>query len=118
EENKIKIRIEKNVNGKTEVIEKEIDASEMTEAQRDAAIESFQDSLFNADGMKGKKVKIVVEDNQIHRLDSDEGTIILQDDDDFHFDRGEGPRMHVYKKRQKGSDSDWDEFRWEMDRFG
>ncbi len=117
EQDKIKIRVEKSINGKTEIIEKEIDASAMNEAERDAAIESLQDSLFNADGLKGSKIKITINDTHNRRIaeSADPGVII---EDDAEFSIGPEPRIHVLKKRHKGGDNDWDEFRWEMDRFG
>lgn len=119
EQDKIKIRIEKNVNGQVQVIEKEIDATGMTEKEREQAIESMQDSLFNSGEMKGKKVKIVIDDNRIERLgDEEEETVIIDGDEDFEFDEDHGPGYHVYRKKHKGGDNDWDEFRWEMDRFG
>ncbi|MGR3810134.1 T9SS type A sorting domain-containing protein [Jiulongibacter sp. NS-SX5] len=120
-EDKIKIRVEKNINGNVEVIEKEIDATGMSEAQREAIMESLQDSLVG--DMKGKKkVKIMIDDERrIDRLEDFDEEIEMEFDNEFNeafeWHERDSPRVHMYKKRKGGPDG-WDEFHYEMDRFG
>ncbi len=115
ETDKIKIRVEKNVNGKVEVIEKEIDATGMSEEERQQVMESFQDSLFG--DMKGqKKLKITMEEDR--EIDKDFDIEIEDEDFSWNFDDRHSPEVRVYKKKRKGANDEWDEFRWEMDRFG
>ncbi|WP_082391342.1 T9SS type A sorting domain-containing protein [Jiulongibacter sediminis] len=118
-EDKIKIRVEKNIDGEVQVIEKEIDATGMSEAERQRVMESLQDSLIGDIG-KDKKVKIVIdEDRRIERLeDFDEDFEFKMDDEDFEFHHDRSPGVRVYKKGRKGGSDGWDEFQWEMERFG
>lgn len=114
EQSTIKIRIEKNVDGKVQIIEKEIDASDMDESERDAMIEKLQDSLMsNHTAGAQKKMKVIIEDKRTDEVISDQ-----EEDFDIRIE-GEHPRPRVYTyKKRKGGDADWDEFKWEMDRFG
>ncbi|UBM60283.1 T9SS type A sorting domain-containing protein [Marinilongibacter aquaticus] len=111
-EDKVKIRIEKKVDGKTKVIEREIDTRGMSEDEKNAAIENLQDSLFNdMDG--GKNVEVQIETRNLNG-DHD----MLFEDEDVQVFGDENPRVRVYKKHKKGGADEWDDFRWEMDRLG
>lgn len=117
-EDKIKIRVEKNVNGDVQVIEKEIDATGMSEEERQQVMESLQDSLIGDIG-KDKKVKIVIdEDRRIDRLEDFDEDFEFETDDEWEFRHDRSPRVKVYKKGRKGANDGWDEFHWEMERFG
>lgn len=119
EDSKVKIRIEKNINGKTEVVEREIDATGMSDEERDALVESIQDSLMG--DMKGhRKMKIMMdEDRKVIREGNEDGDFEFE----FHSDdrdswNNDDRNIEIYKKGRKGG-NDWsDDFQWEMQRFG
>jgi hypothetical protein len=111
ESSTVKIRIEKIVDGKRQVIEKEINAAGMTVEERDILIEKMQDSIIG-DVNTQKRMKIVIEDDRD----------VFEEEQDFDFDNnrhydGEG-EVRIIKKHRNGS-GDWsDDFEWEMERLG
>ncbi len=122
ESSTVKIRIEKTVDGKRQVIEREIDASGMSENERDAIIESIQDSIIgDIDGKK--KMKIVIQDDRnVFEGDNEEDFEFHTDGDvkweHYDSDSDSDRQVHIYKKRNKGG-NDWtDDFEFEMERFG
>jgi hypothetical protein len=120
ESSTVKIRIEKTVDGKRQIIEREIDASGMTEAERDAIIESIQDSLIDdIDG--NRKMKIVIQDDRnLFEGDNDEDFEFNTENDGTweHYDSDKDRQVHIYKKHKKGG-NDWsDDFEFEMERLG
>lgn len=131
----IKVRVERIENGKKTVTEKVIDASKMTEEERQKAIEGVQDSLSKG---KQQQIKVIIEDNQEkavkgdmreYRFESneDEDVMIERDleiegepDIRVYRHRGGAPRVKVYKyHNQDGHAPRWEqEFNFEMDRLG
>jgi hypothetical protein len=101
---KIKVKVEKNINGKKEVFEKEIDASGMSEEEKNDIIDHLQDSLGVRHG-KGGKVKIMIDEN------SEE-----LDNEDFTFEHK--PRVRVYKRGGNfDSNSFSNDFEFDIDKF-
>lgn len=114
---KIKIRIETTENGKKKVVEKEIDASGMSQQEREKVIEEFQDSVVK-DLKKSKRTKIVItDDNNKLFKDEDRFSFDFDSEDEEVFNWNEGdrnrPEVHIYKKKlKKGSDLEYG-----LDRF-
>lgn len=128
----IRVRVERVENGKKTVTEKVIDASKMSEQERQATIEAMQDSLSME---KQQQVKVIIEDNQSlnepsnkreYRFKSNDEDVIIEGDIDENQDirvyrRREGaPRVKVYKYNdQEGHAPRWEEdFNFQMDRMG
>lgn len=133
----IKVRVERIENGKKTVTEKVIDASKMTDDERQKTIESVQDSLSAGKG-KQQQIKVIIEDNQEkavkgdmreYRFESnDEEDVLIERDMEIegepdirvYRNRGGAPRVKVYKyHNQDGHAPRWEqEFNFEMDRLG
>lgn len=114
---KIKIRIETTENGKKKVVEKEIDATGMTQQEREKLIEEFQDSVVK-DLKKSQKTKIVISDDTNSLFEEeDRFSFDFENEEDEVFNWNEGdrtrPEVHIYKKKlRKGSDLEYG-----LDRF-
>jgi hypothetical protein len=106
-QDKVKIKVEKNVNGKKEVFEKEIDASGMSEQEKEDMIEHLQDSLGLNLGKQGK-LKIHIDEDDF-TFDRNENI----NEDDFSFERK--PQVRVYKKRSNGQG--FNEFEFDVEKF-
>lgn len=100
---KIKVKVEKNVNGKKEVFEKEIDATGMSDDQKNEIIDHLHDSLGVKPGKNGK-MKIMIDEDFEH-----------DGNDDFTFERK--PRVRVYKRGGGNSSSFSNDFEFDMERF-
>jgi hypothetical protein len=101
-QDQIKIRIERNVDGQTEVIEKSIDATGMSEDEKNAAI----DSLFSSEGLKNRKMEFMFEH-------------AVSENDVFGYDEEQAlPDTRMRRKYPKGGGFNRDDFRFEMERLG
>ncbi len=104
---KVKIRVEKIVNGKKEIIEKEIDASELTNENREIMIEESVDSLIG-NANKKKHIKVTI-DNQgnVNR----EERFSIDEDQNF-----EGPKTR--KQYHRNFDDEFEDFSSRMKSLG
>lgn len=93
-ENSVRIKVEKEIDGKREVYERSFDASNMSASEKDKMISKIQDSLL-ADS-KGKNHKL--------KIEIDEGNSMSSSN--FHFDRDNNdddiviersPRIRIFK---------------------
>jgi hypothetical protein len=117
----VKVRIEKIVDGKRQIIEKEIDATGMSDEERDVLIERMQDSLIGDVNVQ-KKMKIVIEDDpEIFEGEQEESDFEFHSDNNRfwkHYDSDGDKEVRITRKQRKGG-NDWaDEFEWEMERLG
>lgn len=111
-DSKVRIKVEKEIDGKKEVYERSFDASNMSASEKDEMITNIQDSLL-ADS-KGKNHKL--------KIEIDEGD--SKSTSDFHFDRDNdedivierSPRVRIFKDGD--GDDFMKEFRIEMDDLG
>ncbi len=121
ESSTVKIRIEKIVDGKRQIIEKEIDATGISDEERDVLIERMQDSIIE-DVNGQRKIKIVIEDDrEIFEGEQEESDFEFHSDDNQtwkHYDSDGDKEVRIIRKHRKGG-NDWtDEFEWEMERLG
>jgi Secretion system C-terminal sorting domain len=96
----INIRIEKEVDGKREVIEKRIDASNMTSQEREAAVQKFQDSLMAGEKGKQHRLKIEIADDNMEMKSgdmNDDREIIINKDRDVIVKKSPKNRQYQYK---------------------
>lgn len=129
EKNKIKVRVEKEINGKKTVQERTIDTSNMSEEEQQAALDSIQNALMR-DNFGRSKVKIIIEDGDEltvgdkserfeWRNDDDESRIIYDEDHDFSQDtqvyrfKNSEPRVIIKKRSSDHDDYEWDSEAWE-----
>ncbi len=103
---KVKIKVEKSVNGEKEVFEKEYDTSGMTSQERDDLIGHVQDSLGLKSGQSGR-FKIMIDDGDFE-FENRNG------EDDFVF--GEKPRVRVYSRSGRNGQG-FNEFELDMNRL-
>lgn len=120
ESSTVNIRIEKTVDGKRQVIEREINASGMTEDERDAIIESIQDSLIGDIG-EMKKMEIIIQNDSSH-FGGEKDEELKFNENNYRtwesFDDDKDREAHIYKKH-KDVGNDWSEdFEFEMERLG
>lgn len=104
QKSEIKVRIEQNIDGKVTIQEKVIDATGMNETERQAVIDSVQDSMAGGANVGSKRMKISIEENDSedrfsHRdgLDSDVRVYTFKDN---------APKLRNNNQLSSG-DSDW-----------
>lgn len=103
---KKKVRIEKKIDGKVEIIEKEIESNGMSDA---VIIDENLDTLI--DGKEGKKTKVIIKE----RKGDQDFDIRIDDDRDFEWqEEGNFPGK---RKRFYSFDDNMREFNFEMDRL-
>ncbi|MCA0365082.1 MAG: T9SS type A sorting domain-containing protein [Bacteroidetes bacterium] len=103
---KKKVRIEKKIDGKVEIIEKEIESNGMSDA---VIIDENLDTLI--DGKEGKKTKVIIKE----RKGDQDFDIRIDDDKDFEWqEEGNFPGK---RKRFYSFDDNMREFNFEMDRL-
>ncbi|MDP5122183.1 MAG: hypothetical protein NWQ46_11350, partial [Spirosomaceae bacterium] len=95
----IKVRVEREIDGRKTVQEKTIDASNMTEAEREATIDSLQNAMMG-EGFAGKKIKVIIEDTDKAHSREDEDRFEFRDSepqtiDGYYFD--ENNRNYRFK---------------------
>lgn len=132
---KLRIKVEQEIDGKNKVYEKTIDASNLSAKERDEIIQKYQDSLMTANKGKSHRIKIEVEDESSRedhfsrkregdRLDERrierEESYVFDDDNDSHVIIKGRPKVRVYRRgggdgEEFESDDFMKEFRWEMD---
>ncbi len=118
---KIRIRIEQEINGKTKIDEKIIDASEMSDGQKENAIQKFQDSVTAQNKGKVQGMKIEVESNSDER----KGERRVERNYNYNNDNGDEeivikkkPHVKIYRRDGNGKDGveifDGEEFSREL----
>lgn len=105
---KVKIRIEKNINGTKQVIEKEIDASGMSNENRQIFIEESIDSLVDKKDLK-RNIKVTVDANG--NVSKEERFEI---DEDVNFDTKNKPRVQTQRRIER----DFEDLGYRMKSFG
>lgn len=109
---KVRIRIEQEVDGKTTISEKVINASGLSSSQKDAMIEKFKDSVLalNKGKAQGVKIEIDNDSNSNINIERNDGKKIVRR---YEFNDGDGggkedivirraPKVRVYKRDGKG----------------
>ncbi|MFT7273386.1 MAG: hypothetical protein ACI9V1_002923 [Spirosomataceae bacterium] len=131
EKNKIKVRVEKEINGKKTVQERTIDTSNMSEDEQQSVLDSVQTALMG-DNFGRSRVKITIEDSNESigeekenrfewRNDDDESRITYDDDGDFNQDmrvyrfKSNKPHVIIKKRGSNNRNFDWDSEEWEND---
>ena len=84
---KKKVRIEKNVNGKVEVIEKEIDAKDLRDGKEMNFMDEFEDSTKKGD----KRVKVIIKNGDAEDFEFEE---------EFNHPRGNN-HVRIYSNRER-----------------
>lgn len=113
---KVRIRIEQEVDGKTTISEKIINASGLSSSQKDEMIEKFKDSVLalNKGKAQGVKIEIDNDSNSNVNIERNDGRRIERryefksdsnDGEDIVIRKG-GPKVRVYKKNGKG-EGEW-----------
>lgn len=105
---KKRVRIEKSINGKVEIIEKEIDAKDIEDGQSLTFIEDIQDTLIH--DIKGEKqVRVIIKD-------SDERDFEWEEEGDGDSPRWYGSRDYA-RSRKENYNRRKGEFEFEMERL-
>ncbi len=118
---KIRIRIEQEINGKTKVDEKIIDASAMSDGQKEDMIQKFQDSVMAQNKGKVQGMKIEVENES----DVRKGEKRVERNYNYNNDNGDEeivikkkPHVKIYRRNGNGKDGmeifDGEEFSREL----
>lgn len=127
--NEIKIRVEKNVNGKTIIQERVIDTTNMSDVERELAIAKAQEELM---GKSKKGVKVITEGEIEESIfEEKEGRFEWRSDDDedveIFFDgendrdvrvykfKGNKPKVIIKKRGGRSDDFEWNSENWEDD---
>ena len=118
---KIRIRIEQEINGETKVNEKIIDASAMSDGQKEDMIQKFQDSVMAQNKGKVQGMKIEVENES----DVRKGEKRVERNYNYNNDNGDEeivirkkPHVKIYRRNGNGKDGmeifDGEEFSREL----
>lgn len=123
----IKVRVEREIDGRKTVQEKTIDASSMTEAERQATIDSLQNAMMG-ENYTGKRVKVIIEETDKARSRENEDRFEFQEDgqpsgysDNFDENnlnyrfKSSKPKVIIKKRHFGNNDFDWDSEAWEKD---
>lgn len=116
---KVRIRIEQEVDGKTTISEKIINSSGLSSSQKDEMIEKFKDSVLalNKGKAQGVKIEIDNDSNSNINIERNDGKKIVRryefNDGDNHNGNEDivikrGPKVRVYKKDGKGEIESFD----------
>lgn len=109
---RVRIRIEQEVDGKTTISEKVINASGLSSSQKDEMIEKFKDSVLalNKGKAQGVKIEIDNDSNSNINIERNDGKKIVRRYEFNDNDGGgnedivikRGPKVRVYKRDGKG----------------
>lgn len=109
---KVRIRIEQEVDGKTTISEKIINSSGLSSSQKDEMIEKFKDSVLALNKGKAQGVKIEIDNDSDAKIELNGGRRI-EKNYNYNNDNGNeeivikrGPKVRVYKKDGKG-ETEW-----------
>ncbi len=117
---KIRIKIEQEIDGKTKISEKTINTSGLSENQKEDMIQQFQDSVMAQSKGKAKGMKIEIENNSNAEITT--GNKRVERNYNYNNNNGDEeivitdkPRVRVYKKNGKdGQRFDSEEFTHEF----
>jgi|GEM_PF-741942 len=127
EKNNIKVRVEKEVNGKKTIQERTVDTSNMSEDEQQIVLDSIQNALLG-DGFDRNSVKVIIENDDESVFGDKENRFEWQNDDDesrmtYDGDFDQGTRVYRFKSnkphviiKKRGSNNhnfDWDSEEWE-----
>lgn len=105
---KVRIRIEQEVDGKTTISEKIINSSGLSSSQKDEMIEKFKDSVLALNKGKAQGVKIEIDNDSDVNVELNGGRRVERNYN-YNNDNGNeeivikrGPKVRVYKKDGKG----------------
>lgn len=111
---KVRIRIEQEVDGKTTISEKIINSSGLSSSQKDEMIEKFKDSVLALNKGKAQGVKIEIDNDSDAKVELNGGRRI-EKNYNYNNDNGNeeivikrGPKVRVYKKDGKGETESFD----------
>lgn len=111
---KVRIRIEQEVDGKTTISEKIINSSGLSSSQKDEMIEKFKDSVLALNKGKAQGVKIEIDNDSDVNIERNGGRRIERNYN-YNNDNGNeeivikrGPKVRVYKKDGKGEVESFD----------
>lgn len=111
---KVRIRIEQEVDGKTTISEKIINSSGLSSSQKDEMIEKFKDSVLALNKGKAQGVKIEIDNDSDAKVEINGGRRIERNYN-YNNDNGNeeivikrGPKVRVYKKDGKGETESFD----------
>ncbi len=111
---KVRIRIEQEVDGKTTISEKIINSSGLSNSQKDEMIEKFKDSVLALNKGKAQGVKIEIDNDSDAKIELNGGRRIERNYN-YNNDNGNeeivikrGPKVRVYKKDGKGEVESFD----------
>lgn len=111
---KVRIRIEQEVDGKTTISEKTINSSGLSSSQKDEMIEKFKDSVLALNKGKAQGVKIEIDNDSDAKVELNGGRRI-EKNYNYNNDNGNeeivikrGPKVRVYKKDGKGETESFD----------
>jgi hypothetical protein len=117
ESSTVKIRIEKIVDGKKQIIENEINSAGMSVEERDLLIERMQDSIIG-DVNTQKKMKIIIEDDREVFVEEQNFELDSDNKEEWLDYNGEGDKEDRIIRKHRNGGNDWtDEFEWEMERL-
>lgn len=109
---KVRIRIEQEVDGKTTISEKIINSSGLSSSQKDEMIEKFKDSVLALNKGKAQGVKIEIDSDSDVNIERN-GSRRIERNYNYNNDNGNeeivikrGPKVRVYKKDGKG-ETEW-----------
>lgn len=112
---RIRVRIEQDIDGKVTVNEKIIDASGLSSDQKDTMIDKFKDSVIAQNKGKAQGLKVEVEMENDANTKAGKGERKIERNFNYNNDNGdeeivikEKPRVRVYKRNGKdGGDAVW-----------
>jgi hypothetical protein len=122
EKNNIKVRVEKEINGKKTIQERTIDTSNMSEDEQQIVLDSVQNALLG-DNFGRDKVKIIIENDDGLIFDDRENRFEWRNDDDSNFSqdtqvyrfKNDKPHVSIEKRGSNNHNFDWDSKEWEDD---
>ncbi len=129
QKSEIKVKVEKEIDGKKIIEERIIDTSGMNEKQQQAALDQVQKEMLGKD-FANQRVKISIEkhNQQTPSTDDLENEFEWRSDDETNFDDqnngqvdvyrfkdGKSPKVIIKKRGFNDEDFDWDSEAWEQD---
>ncbi len=118
-DNTVRIKVEKEIDGKKQIYERTFDATGMSQAEKDRMMTHIQDSIMADSKGKNHKLKIEVEEGDSMGNSSSNYSFHFDDnygddkDDDMNADRRIQPRVKIL--RPEDGDDFMKEFRLQMD---
>lgn len=113
-DSKVRIKVEKEIDGKKEVYERSFDASNMSTSEKNEMISKIQDSLLADSKGKNHKLKIEVDEGDGRSVNDFHFESEDNNDDNIMIERS--PRVRIFKDGD--GDDFMKEFRIEMDDLG